>query len=172
MNILSLFFPMHQAIDLCVHPLYLMIPATVSASYAFMVPVATPPNAIAFSYGYLKVYDMVSKILHESELYNVVYIPQCPIGKCPHPDQCPGACFDDMNGKSPLQDKHPISAMYGKCPSKSACQRMFPSMDTFQQTLITPLALSSYSIIIAIQALGCNHRYIIIELTHSTTRIY
>lgn len=46
--------------DLCVHPLYLMIPATVSASYAFMVPVATPPNAIAFSYGYLKVYDMVS----------------------------------------------------------------------------------------------------------------
>ena len=42
------------------HPLYLMIPATVSASYAFMVPVATPPNAIAFSYGYLKVYDMVS----------------------------------------------------------------------------------------------------------------
>ena len=36
-----------------------MIPATVSASYAFMVPVATPPNAIAFSYGYIKVYNMV-----------------------------------------------------------------------------------------------------------------
>jgi sodium-dependent dicarboxylate transporter 2/3/5 len=36
-----------------------MLPATVSASYAFMVPVATPPNAIAFSYGYLKVYHMV-----------------------------------------------------------------------------------------------------------------
>ena len=51
-----------QAIELCIHPLYLMIPATVSASYAFMLPVATPPNAIAFSYGYLKVYDMVNVI--------------------------------------------------------------------------------------------------------------
>ena len=49
-----------QAVELCIHPLYLMIPAAVSASYAFMIPVATPPNAIAFSYGYLKVYDMVS----------------------------------------------------------------------------------------------------------------
>ena len=58
--LIRVYFYSSQAIDLCVHPLYLMIPATVSASYAFMVPVATPPNAIAFSYGYLKVYDMVS----------------------------------------------------------------------------------------------------------------
>lgn len=36
-----------------------MIAATVAASYAFMLPVATPPNAMAFSYGYLKVYNMV-----------------------------------------------------------------------------------------------------------------
>lgn len=48
-----------QAEKLCVHPLYLMLPATVSASFAFMLPVATPPNTIAFTYGYLKVYDMV-----------------------------------------------------------------------------------------------------------------
>ena len=45
----------HRAVELCMHLLYLMIMATVSAPYAFMVPVATPPNAIAFSYGYLKV---------------------------------------------------------------------------------------------------------------------
>lgn len=38
-----------------------MLPATISASFAFMLPVATPPNAMAFSYGYLKVYDMVTK---------------------------------------------------------------------------------------------------------------
>ena len=36
-----------------------MIPATVSASLAFVLPVATPPNAIAFSYGVIKVYEMV-----------------------------------------------------------------------------------------------------------------
>lgn len=49
-----------QAVDLHLHPLYLMLPVTVSASYAFMLPVATGPNALAFSSGYLKMSDMVS----------------------------------------------------------------------------------------------------------------
>ena len=43
----------------CVHPFLLMIPAAMSASCAFMLPVATPPNAIVFGSGYLRIPDMV-----------------------------------------------------------------------------------------------------------------
>ena len=42
------------------NPLYLMFPVAVSCSMAFMLPVATPPNAIAYSYGRINVMDMVS----------------------------------------------------------------------------------------------------------------
>ncbi|XP_049636476.1 Na(+)/dicarboxylate cotransporter 3 [Suncus etruscus] len=47
------------AIRLRVHPLYLMIPGTVGCSYAFMLPVSTPPNSIAFASGHLMVKDMM-----------------------------------------------------------------------------------------------------------------
>lgn len=42
-----------------IHPLYLMIPVTVSASFAFMLPVATPPNAMVYEHGNMKLSDMV-----------------------------------------------------------------------------------------------------------------
>ncbi|XP_072305302.1 Na(+)/dicarboxylate cotransporter 3 [Eucyclogobius newberryi] len=47
------------AIRVSVNPLYFMIPATVGCSYAFMLPVSTPPNSIAFASGHLRIKDMV-----------------------------------------------------------------------------------------------------------------
>ncbi|XP_060071030.1 solute carrier family 13 member 2-like [Ylistrum balloti] len=48
------------AIKLGVNPLYYMFPTAIATSFAFMLPVATPPNAVVFSYGYVKVIDMVT----------------------------------------------------------------------------------------------------------------
>ncbi|XP_030641527.1 Na(+)/dicarboxylate cotransporter 3 isoform X4 [Chanos chanos] len=47
------------AIRVKVNPLYFMIPATTGCSFAFMLPVSTPPNSIAFASGHLMVKDMV-----------------------------------------------------------------------------------------------------------------
>jgi len=42
-----------------INPLLLMIPATLASSLAFMLPVATPPNAIIFGTNRIKIKDMV-----------------------------------------------------------------------------------------------------------------
>ncbi|XP_042298375.1 solute carrier family 13 member 5 isoform X1 [Sceloporus undulatus] len=56
----TLFLPVFASLSqsIGVNPLYIMIPCTLSASFAFMLPVATPPNAIVFSYGHLRISDM------------------------------------------------------------------------------------------------------------------
>lgn len=53
-----------QSRSIGLNPLYVMLPCTLSASFAFMLPVATPPNAIVFAYGHLKVSDMVMQCFY------------------------------------------------------------------------------------------------------------
>ena len=56
-----LWFLVWQSIEMNIHPLYLMLPATIATSFSFMLPVANPPNAITFTAaGNMKVSDMVN----------------------------------------------------------------------------------------------------------------
>nr|XP_037269041.1 LOW QUALITY PROTEIN: solute carrier family 13 member 2-like [Rhipicephalus microplus] len=47
-----------MAIAIGVHPLYLAMPVTIGCSFSFMLPAATPPNAIVYELAKLKIPDM------------------------------------------------------------------------------------------------------------------
>lgn len=47
------------AVELNIDPLMLVVPVTIAASCAFMLPVATPPNAIVFSSGEMAISEMM-----------------------------------------------------------------------------------------------------------------
>ncbi|KFF50049.1 anion transporter [Gammaproteobacteria bacterium MFB021] len=47
------------AISLGIDPLLITVPAAIAASCAFMMPVATPPNAIVFATGKMKIQSMI-----------------------------------------------------------------------------------------------------------------
>ena len=70
---ISCLFLRIQATSIHVNPLYLMLPVTVSTSFAFMLPVATPPNAIVFAYGEMKILDMVKAAAHCCQRYLQFY---------------------------------------------------------------------------------------------------
>lgn len=53
-----------------INPLILILPATIAASCAFMFPVATPPNAIVFASGKIK----ISQMAKSGILVNLIYI--------------------------------------------------------------------------------------------------
>jgi len=56
----SMMFPIMASLALAldIHPYAVMVAAAVAASCAFMLPVATPPNAVVFGSGYLRIPDM------------------------------------------------------------------------------------------------------------------
>ncbi|WP_459209332.1 SLC13 family permease [Aquimarina rhabdastrellae] len=58
--LVSIFVPVVAgiAIGLNIPILHLLIPVTIASSCAFMLPMATPPNAIVFASGYVKVSEM------------------------------------------------------------------------------------------------------------------
>mmetsp|Transcript_5000 Transcript_5000/g.7018 ORF Transcript_5000/g.7018 Transcript_5000/m.7018 type:complete len:344 (-) Transcript_5000:3-1034(-) len=58
--IANICLPILGALSLSIgqNPLLLMVPGTIATSYAFMLPVATPPNAIVFSSGEIRIIDM------------------------------------------------------------------------------------------------------------------
>jgi sodium-dependent dicarboxylate transporter 2/3/5 len=58
--ITSIFMPILAvtSIGMGAHPFLLMIAGTIAASLAFMLPVATPPNAVVFSSGYITLPQM------------------------------------------------------------------------------------------------------------------
>lgn len=47
------------SLSLEINPMYLTLPVTLASSYAFMMPISTPPNAIVFSSGMIKMKDMI-----------------------------------------------------------------------------------------------------------------
>ena len=47
------------AVQAQLEPLMLAVPAALAASCAFMLPVATPPNAIVFGSGYITIPQMI-----------------------------------------------------------------------------------------------------------------
>lgn len=55
--LLPVLAPMAVAFNM--NPYMLMVSATLAASCAFMLPVATPPNAVVFGSGYLRIPDMM-----------------------------------------------------------------------------------------------------------------
>ncbi len=58
-------------------PELLMIPATISASCAFMLPVATAPNAIAYATGGVTVKDMLREGMRLNLLFAVLISALC-----------------------------------------------------------------------------------------------
>ncbi|CAM4793982.1 unnamed protein product [Rotaria magnacalcarata] len=57
----SIFLPVLDSVAMSsgIHPAFLILPCILAVSLAFMLPIATPPNAIVFASGAIRVVDMI-----------------------------------------------------------------------------------------------------------------
>ena len=60
------------ATQLHINPMVLVLSATIAASYGFMMPAGTPPNAMVFSSGYVPQKDMLKAGLMLNLLFSVI----------------------------------------------------------------------------------------------------
>ena len=68
--ILPLLFTL--ATQLHINPVILVLPATIAASYGFMMPAGTPPNAMVFASGYVPQRDMIKAGLMLNILFSMI----------------------------------------------------------------------------------------------------
>lgn len=61
-----------QSCTLRIHPIYLTMASAVTASYAFMLPISSPPNAIIFATGELRMREMLVNGLFLNIVCNMV----------------------------------------------------------------------------------------------------
>ncbi|VDM30120.1 unnamed protein product [Toxocara canis] len=52
--------PLIEAVALGLNPLYLGLPSAIAASFAFMFPMATAPNAVVYDTGVITILEMAS----------------------------------------------------------------------------------------------------------------
>ena len=68
--ILPLLFSL--ATQMQINPVILLLPATIAASFGFMMPAGTPPNAMVFSSGYVPQKDMIKAGLFVNILVSII----------------------------------------------------------------------------------------------------
>lgn len=75
-SIVSIFLPISDIIAKQNNILqsYLLIPLTISVSFAYMLPIATPPNALIYATKKLTIKDMVKKFLLINSMYQSKFI--------------------------------------------------------------------------------------------------
>jgi len=95
-----------MALSLKLNPLFFMFPVALAVSFAFMLPVATPPNAIVFANSNIRVIDMVSC----GFILNLVCVPVLVLGTATwgnayfHFDQVPVEFSDAWNASASALD--------------------------------------------------------------------